>query len=668
MQTVGGAALDELCINTIRTLAIDGVQKANSGHPGLPMGAAAMAYVLWTRHLRHNPADPQWPGRDRFVLSAGHGSMLLYSLLHLTGYDLSLDDLRNFRQLDSKTPGHPEHGLTPGVEATTGPLGQGFATGVGMALAAEALEARFGRPGFDLVPSRIFGLVSDGDLMEGVASEAASLAGHLKLGRLVYLYDDNHISLDGPTDLSFSEDVVARFASYGWHTQAVADGNDVEALDRAIAAAIAETGRPSLIAVRTHIGFGSPNRQDTALAHGQPLGPDEVRLTKQAYGWPTEPDFLVPPEAQAHFRAALRRGRQWQTEWEDGVKRFGAAHPEAARAWRAALAGELPRDWQDALPRFGDEGVATRAAFGVVLNALASRIPTLLGGSADLSGSNETTIKGGGVFSAGERGGRNLYYGVREHAMGAAMNGITLFGGFRPFGGTFLTFSDYMRGSIRLAALQDLPVMYVFTHDSIGLGEDGPTHQPVEHLAALRAMPNLAVLRPADGNETAGAWAVALERQGGPTAFILSRQKLPGLTPAEGAAKRVACGAYILGQDAGSVPDLILMASGSELQWAVAAARTLAGEGKRVRVVSFPSLELFKAQPKEYRESVLPAACRRRLAIEAAVAQPWWEWVGLDGGVVSLEHFGASAPAERLFARYGFTSESVVERARRLLG
>ncbi len=668
MQTVGVAALDELCINTIRTLAIDGVQKANSGHPGLPMGAAAMAYVLWTRHLRHNPADPQWPGRDRFVLSAGHGSMLLYSLLHLTGYNLSLDDLRNFRQLDSKTPGHPEHGLTPGVEATTGPLGQGFATGVGMAIAAEALEARFGRPGFDLVPSRIFALVSDGDLMEGIASEAASLAGHLKLGRLVYLYDDNHISLDGPTDLSFSEDVRARFASYGWHTQAVADGNDLEALDHAITAAIAETGRPSLIAVRTHIGFGSPNRQDSAQAHGQPLGAEEVRLTKQAYGWPTEPDFLVPPEAREHFRAALQRGRQAQDAWEEGLRRFGAAHPEAAQALQAAISGELPDDWQDALPRFGDEAVATRAAFGTVLNALAGRLPTLLGGSADLSGSNETTIKGGGVFAAGDRGGRNLYYGVREHAMGAAMNGIALFRGLRPFGGTFLTFSDYMRGSIRLAALQDLPVMYVFTHDSIGLGEDGPTHQPVEHLAALRAMPNLAVLRPADANETAGAWAVALERREGPSAFILSRQKLPGLTPAEGAAERVARGAYILGQDAGGVPDLILMASGSELQWAVAAARTLAGEGRRVRVVSAPSLELFKAQPKEYRDTVLPAACRRRLAIEAAVAQPWWEWVGLDGDVVSLEHFGASAPADRLFARYGFTPEAVVARARRLLG
>ncbi len=668
MQTVGVAALDEVCINTIRTLSIDGVEKANSGHPGLPMGAAAMAYVLWTRHLRHNPADPQWPGRDRFVLSAGHGSMLLYSLLHLTGYDLSLDDLRNFRQLDSKTPGHPEHGITSGVEATTGPLGQGFATGVGMAIAAEALEARFGRPGFDLIPSRIFALVSDGDLMEGIASEAASLAGHLKLGRLVYLYDDNHISLDGPTDLSFSEDVVARFESYGWHTQAVADGNDLEAVDRAISAAVAETGRPSLIAVRTHIGFGSPNRQDSAKAHGQPLGADEVRLTKQAYGWPAEPDFLVPPEARAHFRTVLQRGRQWQAEWEEGLKRYGQAHPEAAAALRSALSGELPQGWLQAVPAFGQEAVATRAAFGTVLNAVAGPVPTLLGGSADLSGSNETTIKGAGVFSAAERGGRNLYYGVREHAMGAAMNGIALFGGCRPFGGTFLTFSDYMRGSIRLAALQDLPVIYVFTHDSIGLGEDGPTHQPIEHLAALRAMPNLAVLRPADGNETAGAWVVALERRGGPSALILSRQKLPGLTSAEGAAERVARGAYVLGQDGGADPDLILMASGSEVQLAVAAARALGGEGLRVRVVSAPSLELFKAQPKEYRESVLPRGCRRRLAIEAAVGQPWWEWVGLDGDVVSLEHFGASGPAERLFARYGFTPEAVAERARRLLG
>jgi transketolase len=659
--------LDGLCINTIRTLSIDAVEKATCGHPGMPMGAAAMAYVLWTRYLRHNPADPAWPGRDRFVLSAGHGSMLLYSLLHLTGYDLSLDELKNFRQLGSRTPGHPEHGLTPGVEATTGPLGQGFGMGVGMAIAAEHLAARFNRPGFDLVPARIYAIVSDGDLMEGVAAEAASLAGHLRLGRLIYLYDDNLVSLDGPTDLSYTDDAVRRFDAYGWHTQRVADGNDLQAVARAIEAAQRDV-RPSLIAVRTHIGFGSPNRQDSSEAHGKALGPEETRLTKQAYGWPLEPTFLVPEEARAHFRQCLDRGARLQDEWETTLRRYAERYPQEARAFRDALAGRLPDGWEQAVPAFGAaDAQATRSAFGKAMNAVAAVAPTLLGGSADLSGSNDTTIRGSKPFSREERAGRNLYYGVREHAMGAAMNGIALFGGVRPFGGTFLTFSDYMRGSVRLAALQALPVIYVWTHDSIGLGEDGPTHQPVEHLSALRAVPHLLVLRPADANETAGAWVAALRHSRGPSALVLSRQKLPVITPAETAVENVARGGYVLLDAPGGTPELILLGTGSELQLALEAGKRLQTAGRRVRVVSMPSFELFKAQPKEYRDAVLPGSCRRRLAVEAASAQSWWEFVGLDGGVISMEGFGASAPAEQLFPHFGFTPENVVERARALL-
>lgn len=665
---------DDLCINAIRTLSIDAVEKANSGHPGLPMGAAPMAYVLWTRYMRHNPKDPRWPGRDRFVLSAGHGSMLLYSMLHLCGYDLSLDDLKNFRQLGSKTPGHPEYGLTPGVEATTGPLGQGFAMGVGMAIAAESLAARFNRPGFDLVPSTIFAIVSDGDLMEGVAAEAASLAGHLGLGRIVYLYDDNLISLDGPTDLSFSDETIQRFEAYGWHTQRVADGNDLGALGRAIEAAKAETSRPSIIAVRTHIGFGSPNRQDSSEAHGKPLsqgnpiGKEEVRLTKRAYGWPEEPDFLVPDEVRAHFAGVKERGQKAQAEWEALLHRYADEHPKEAAGYRAALEGRLPDGWEQALPTFGPgDAQATRQAFGKVMNAVAAVAPTLLGGSADLSGSNDTTIKGSPAFSRKDRAGRNLYYGVREHAMGAAMNGMALFGGARPFGGTFLTFSDYMRGAVRLSALQELPIIYVWTHDSIGLGEDGPTHQPVEHLSSLRATPNLLVFRPADPNETAGAWAVALRHTHGPSALILSRQKLPVLTPADTAVENVSRGGYVLSDAEGGRPDLILLSTGSELQLAVDAAKRLSAEGRRVRVVSMPSFELFKAQSKEYRESVLPAACRRRVAVEAAAGQSWWQFVGLDGDVVSLEHFGASAPAEKLYPHFGLTADAVADRARALL-
>ena len=626
-----------------------------------------MAYTLWTRHLRHNPADPHWVGRDRFVLSAGHGSMLLYAMLHLTGYDLTLDDLKSFRQFGSKTPGHPEHGVTPGVEATTGPLGQGFGMGVGMAIAAEHLAARFNRPGFNLFPQTIYAIVSDGDLMEGVAAEAASLAGHLRLGRLVYLYDDNLISLDGPTSLSFDEDVLQRFAGYGWHTQRVADGNDLEALDRAITAAKAETDRPSIIAVRTHIGFGSPNRQDSSEAHGKALGPEETRLTKQAYGWPESPDFLVPQEARAHFREALQRGAVLQREWEDLLRRYSEGYPTEAAQLRDDLAGAFPQGWQAGVPKFGvKDAQATRSAFGKVLNGVAAALPQLLGGSADLSGSNDTMIKGSPAFSAKERAGRNMYYGVREHAMGAAMNGMALFGGVRPFAGTFLTFSDYMRGSVRLAALQELPVIYVWTHDSIGLGEDGPTHQPIEHLSALRAMPNLVVFRPGDANETAGAFVQAVTRSDGPSALILSRQKLPVITPAEGAAEQVGRGAYVL-LDCQGEPEVILLGTGSELQLALEAGRRLQAAGRRARVVSVPAVELFKAQPKEYRDAVLPQSCRCRLAVEAGAGQTWWEFVGLDGDVISLEHFGASAPAEELFQAFGFTVDAIEARARALL-
>ena len=674
-QVTTRQSTDDLCINAIRTLSIDAVEKANSGHPGLPMGAAPMAYALWTRHMRHNPADPRWPGRDRFILSAGHGSMLLYSLLHLCGYGLSLDELKNFRQLGSLTPGHPEYGLTAGVEATTGPLGQGFAMGVGMAVAAESLAARFNRPGFDVVPSTIYAIVSDGDLMEGVAAEAASLAGHLGLGRLVYLYDDNLVSLDGPTDLSFSDQTLQRFDAYGWHTQRVEDGNDLEAIGRAIEAAKAETARPSIIAVRTHIGYGSPNRQDSSESHGKPLsqgnpiGKEEVRLTKRFYGWPEEPDFLVPEEVRAHFARVRQHGQQAQGEWDVLLRRYAEQYPQEAAEYRAALEGTLPDGWERAVPKFGAaDAQATRQAFGKVMNAVAAVAPTLLGGSADLSGSNDTTIKGSPAFSRKERAGRNLYYGVREHAMGAAMNGIALFGGSRPFAGTFLTFSDYMRGAVRLSALQELPVIYVWTHDSIGLGEDGPTHQPVEHLSSLRAVPGLVVFRPADANETAGAWVAALRHTHGPSALILSRQKLPVLTPADGAAENVSRGGYILSDADGGRPDVILLGTGSELQLAVEAGKRLAAEGRRVRVVSLPSFELFKAQSKEYRESVLPASCRRRLAVEAAAGQSWWQFVGLDGDVISLERFGASAPAEKLYPHFGFTADAVAERARALLG
>ena len=661
--------LDHLCINTIRTLAMDGIQKANSGHPGMPMGTADMAYVLWTQFLKHNPANPAWPDRDRFVLSAGHGSMLLYSLLHLTGYDLPLDELKNFRQWGSHTPGHPEHGLAPGVEVTTGPLGQGFAIGVGMAIAERFLAAHFNRPSHTIVDHFTYAIVSDGDLMEGVSYEAASLAGHLRLGKLIYLYDDNDISIEGSTDLAFTEDVGARFQAYGWHVQHV-DGYDLAAIAGAIRAAQAETTRPSLIVARTHIGFGSPHKQDTAEVHGSPLGEEEVRLTKQNLGWPVEPPFFIPDQALAHFRQAVERGRKWETDWQARFAAYAAAYPELAAEWEMAMHGELPPGWDASLPVFKPEDgpVATRSASGKALNALASRLPTLIGGSADLAPSNNTYLKGFGDFEADTLHGRNLHFGVREHVMGAILNGLALHGGVIAFGGTFLVFSDYMRPAIRLAAMMRLPAIYVFTHDSIGVGEDGPTHQPIEQLAALRAIPGLTVIRPADANETVEAWRVALTHRDGPVALALTRQALPTLNrtqfaPVDGLAR----GAYVLAEAEGGQPDVILIATGSEVHVALAARELLARRGVAARVVNMPSWELFERQPKDYRDAVLPLALTARLAVEAGVAHGWHRYVGPAGDVVSIERFGASAPYKVLWEKFGFTAENVTARALALL-
>jgi transketolase len=657
--------LDRLAINTIRTLSIDAVQAANSGHPGMPLGAAPMAYVLWTRFLRFDPGDPSWPDRDRFVLSAGHGSMLLYSLLHLTGFDLSLDDLRRFRQWGAKTPGHPECHLTPGVEVSTGPLGQGFGNGVGMAIAEAFLAAIYNRPGHTLFNHYTYAIVSDGDLMEGVAAEAASLAGHLKLGKLIYLYDDNHISLDGPTSLAFTEDVLLRFAAYGWHTARVADGNDLDAIEAAIREAQSVTDRPSLIAVRTIIGYGSP-LAGTHKVHGSPLGADGVRATKQALGWDPDATFFVPDEVRSLMRLAWERGAALRSDWQARLEAYAAAYPTEAHQLRQALAGKLPDGWEMHLPTFSPAGgdLATREASGKAIQTLQAAIPWLIGGSADLSESTKTPYVTTESFQAGSRSGRVIWFGVREHAMGAILNGMAAHGGVRPYGGTFLVFSDYMRGAIRLAALSHHPVVYVFTHDSIGLGEDGPTHQPVEHLAALRAIPNLWVIRPADASETIVAWQIALERADGPTALVLSRQKLPvfdrsALAPAEDVRR----GAYVLRDADARAPQIILMASGSEVALALAAQAALAERGVAARVVSFPSWELFALQPQEYRDSVLPPQVRARLAIEAGVAQGWERWVGDQGDCISVETFGASAPYQVVFRQYGFTVDNVVERA-----
>jgi transketolase len=660
--------LDELCINTIRTLSIDGVQQANSGHPGAPMGAAPMAYTLWTRFLRHAPTHPDWPDRDRFVLSAGHASMLLYSLLHLTGYDLPLDELRSFRQWGSRTPGHPESGLTPGVEATTGPLGQGFANAVGMAIAERRLAAEFNRDGHEIVDHWTYAIASDGDLQEGIASEAASLAGHLRLGKLVVLYDDNHVQLDGPTSMAWSEDVPKRFEAYGWHAARVDDGNDLAAIESAITAARLDE-RPSLLAVRTHIGFGSPNKQDSQKAHGAPLGPDEVRLTKEAYGWDPDRTFYVPADALAVFRQAVTEGEDRYAEWNERLARYADGHVDLAEEFLRRMAGRLRPGWDKGIKTYdvGTE-VATRNASQDAIQALAEPVPELFGGAADLSESNLTDVKGEPNFSADEPG-RNLRFGVREHGMGGTANGIAYHGGFIPYDATFLTFSDYMRGAVRLSALAGLHVIHVWTHDSVGLGEDGPTHQPVEHYAALRAIPNLWFVRPGDANETSAAWALAIERRDGPVALALTRQKLPVL---EGTAQRaregVRRGGYVL-RDAGggATPSLILIATGSELQLAVGAAAALEDDGIPTRVVSLPCWERFEAQDPSYRDEVLPPSVRKRVSVEVGVPLGWERWVGDEGAIIGLDHFGASAPAGTIFEHFGFTAARVAEIGRRVV-
>jgi transketolase len=665
-----GPDVDSLAINTIRFLSADAVQKAKSGHPGMPMGAAAMAYVLWTRFLRHDPAHPTWADRDRFVLSAGHGSMLLYALLYLTGYDLTLEEIQRFRQWGSKTPGHPEFGLTPGVDATTGPLGQGVANAVGMAIAERHLAPAFNRPGHSIVDHHTYVICSDGDLMEGVAAEAVSLAGHLGLGRLIMLYDDNQVSLAGKASLSFSEDVPRRFEGYGWHTEVVPDGNDLEAIDKAIRVALSESERPSLISVRTVIGFGAPRKAGTHEAHGEPLGEEELRAAKQALGWPLEPSFLVPEAALARFRGARRQGERWHAEWQKRFDAWAAAQPDLAARWREGQSGTLTPGWDAALPTFpADTPTATRDASGAVLAAVSPRLPSLIGGDADLAPSTKTLVKTAGSFLHGHYEGRHIHFGVREHGMGGIANGIAYHGGLRPFCGTFFNFSDYMRPAVRLAALSELPVIYVWTHDSIALGEDGPTHQPIEQLASLRAMPNLVVIRPADATETVVAWRVALERRHGPTALVLTRQKVPVLdrtvlAPADGVAR----GAYVLADDPGGRPELILIATGSEVSLAVAAHATLAKEGVRARVVSMPSWELFAAQPAEYRARVLPPEVGRRLAVEAAATFGWERWVGPQGSVIGIDRFGASAPGEVNMRELGFTVDHVLARARALLG
>jgi transketolase len=664
-------SLEQLSINTIRTLAIDAVQKANSGHPGLPLGAAPMAYALWQRHLRHNPRNPHWPDRDRFVLSAGHGSMLLYCLLYLTGYDLGLDDLKAFRQWGSRTPGHPEVHLTPGVEATTGPLGQGAGNAVGMAIAERVLAYRFNRPGHTIVDHRTYAIVGDGDLMEGVSCEASSLAGHLQLGKLIFLYDSNGVSLDGPTSLAFSrEDVGARYAAYGWQVLHVEHGDtDVAAIDSALGAAEADTTRPSIIVVRTTIGYGSPHKQGTSEAHGNPLGVEEVKLTKQALGFDPERSFAVPEAALAHFREAVDRGREAEQAWSRRFDAYAAAQPELAAAFRRALAGELPEGWDRDLPTFGaNDAQATRQASGKALNALAKRVPEIIGGDADLSVSTSTALKDAGSFDAQTGAGRNLHFGVREHAMGAIANGIAYHHGLRPFVATFFCFSDYMRPSVRLAALNGLPVVFVWTHDSIALGEDGPTHQPVEHLMSLRAMPNLAVVRPADANETVRAWRWALTQRTRPVALVLGRQKLPILDRTGLRADAdVARGAYVLADVDGGAPDAILIATGSEVSLALAARAQLARDGIRARVVSMPCWEAFTEQDAAYRDAVLPSSVVARVSIEAGVTFGWERWIGERGIAIGVDRYGASAPGEVVLAELGFTPERVAGAARDLI-
>ncbi len=660
--------LDLKCVNTIRFLAVDAVEKANSGHPGLPLDAAPMAYVLWDRFLRHNPADPHWSNRDRFVLSAGHGSAMLYALLHLTGYDLPLEQLQRFRQWGSETAGHPEYGRAPGVEATTGPLGQGFAMGVGMAIAERHLGSAWNDEGGPLVDHYTYAIVSDGDLMEGIASEAASLAGTLGLGKLIYLYDDNHVTLEGPTSWAFTEDVNARFGAYGWQTLRVADGNDLGAIQNAIEVARAETTRPSLISIRTHLGYGSPV-QDMREAHGEALGAANLRATKEKLGWPLEPTFLIPDDVRTHLRKALARGARWQAEWTAVRDRFRTADPTRARAFEDQMAGRLPAGWSDSLPQFrpSDGPVATRDASQKVLAALAPKLPSLLGGAADLSPSTKTVLPGLPDYSATEAEGRNFHFGVREHGMVGALNGMALHGGLLPYGGTFLVFSDYAKGAIRLAALQGTHVILVFTHDSIGMGEDGPTHQPIEQLAGLRAIPGVAVFRPADANESVACWKLAVERPG-PSALVFTRQKIPVLDPDRYPIRAgTPRGGYVLSESAGGSPEVILLATGSEVSLALDAQARLASAGRRARVVSLPCWRLFDEQPPEYRAAVLPPAVPV-VSIEAAATFGWERYLGARGAAIGIDHFGASAPGAIVLKEFGFTPEHVVEVALRVLG
>ncbi|GHO54642.1 transketolase [Ktedonobacter robiniae] len=657
--------LEDLCINTIRTLAMDGVQKANSGHPGTAMALAPLTYLLWTKYMRHNPRNPHWFNRDRFILSAGHASMLLYSMLHLTGYDLPLEELKNFRQWGSRTPGHPEYHHVPGVETTTGPLGQGFVNGVGMAIAQRFQASRYNRPDHTLLDHYIYTICSDGDLMEGITSEAASIAGHLKLGKLIYFYDDNKITIEGDTSLAFTENVGARFESYGWHVQHIADVNDLEVVSQAIEAAQADE-RPSIIVTRTHIGYGSPNKQDKESAHGSPLGAQEVILTKRNLGWASEEPFYEPEEAVAYFRQAVERGAQQELAWQEQFAAYANAYPELAQQWQQEQDGKLPEGWDSEIPTFkAGEALASRVASGKTINAIAPKLPNLIGGSADLAPSTNTYMKDLGDFTADENG-RNMHFGIREHAMGAILNGMALYGGLIPFGATFLIFSEYMRPPIRLAAIMRQKAIYVYTHDSIGVGEDGPTHQPIEQLAALRAIPGLTVIRPGDANETAEAWRNAITIEG-PVAIVLSRQNLPTVDrTTHASAANVAKGAYVI-SDSESTPQVILIATGSELALALSSAEKLRQEGIAVRVVSMPSRELFEKQSAEYKESVLPKSVRARIAIEAASPFGWERYVGLDGDTVTLDHYGASAPFSVLYEKFGFTVENVTAKAKNLL-
>ncbi|NUY79524.1 transketolase [Flavobacterium sp. MAH-1] len=655
---------DQLAINTLRFLSADMVQKANSGHPGLPLGAAPMAYVLWSRFLKFDSHNPSWPDRDRFILSAGHGSALLYSLLHVYGYDLPMSELKNFRQLGSKTPGHPESTLVPGIEVTTGPLGQGFANGVGVAIAEAFLSERYGH---EIIDHYTYAIVSDGDLMEGIASEAASLAGHLKLGKLIYLYDDNQISLDGPTSLAFTENVPERFQSYGWHTITVKDGNDLAEIEQAIRLAQQETQKPSLISVKTIIGFGSP-QQGTNKVHGNPLGEENLKKTKEYFGWNPDEAFYIPTQAKALFDSQIATGKKRYGEWQSKFDAYAKANPSKATAFETSFNGGLPEDWDINFPVFNaDESIATREASGKVLELIKKNVPWVIGGSADLASSNSTPGKGEDSFQPEHYDKSNIWFGVREHAMGGILNGIAAHGGARTYGGTFLTFSDYMRGAIRLAALTEVPVTYIFTHDSIGLGEDGPTHQPVEHVTALRAIPNLAVIRPADANETAEAWRIAIQREKGPVALILTRQKLPIIDQQKFApASNVSKGAYIL-NDSDTAPDIILIATGSEVQLILGAQQKLQKEGIAARVVSMPSFELFEKQTKEYRDSVLPPSNHKRLAVEAGITQAWYKYITAEGDVIGIDRFGESGPGDEVLRHFGFTIENVYQRAKALL-